>query len=935
MSSRDFGFTTLRNVTAYQPNNLYVPPNNVLVTSTNGAAVFSDNISISTLNASTINVGTKNASTINASTVNTGTLNASIISSTTIIHKLNIQAGANDSGGGYMSEFARTASSGTRTVDYQVAGNSSGFLAHWQDARYVYNPANSPDIAQVWGIVTSSIITPSIGPNIGDIRFYNSMYVNRLLEASTINTNVLSSNTINTKYMSTSKHITILDNNLSSIVLDSLGSNLYVDGQKVLTGTSISTVSSLYWSSIGGGAGIFNDTIGIPPYYYQVGIGTNGTPLNATLDVLNTAAEDLNVLNISSFGNNFVIENANSGPYNDMIGYLTNNQDNIFGPSFKLKKSKNFGSTVNGTELGYLDFQGTNTSGTYARGAYILGLQNGEAGATYVPTDLQFITCTSSSGATRMIITNDGKIGIGTTTPSAPLTVDGTIVCGSTNDGVLRLGNQGGDFFIESALSTISGSGNKLHFSNWNNTKTTMVLNTSTQQVGIGTANPLYTLDVSGTLHVSDYISSGSIRSNLISSNNISSGTISLGNLNVDLISSGTIRSNLISSNTISSGTISLGNLNVDLISSGTIRSNLISSNTISSGIGSFGNYLSTNLLSMNSGQVIGLSTINGIAWPPLDDALWSGSIGGNIYNDNSGNVGIGTNAPSHKLTVTKQGNIAEFGSTTAGVLRFATAGGTCFIQSALDASGGSGNMLHFSKYNSNVTTVAIDTSEQRVGINTTTPQYALDVSGVLNLQSGNATDSSVNDLENRSYTYIRLDQAGSSGDFAYLRNIGTPDAMQISLDIHDTNDPSFSVRSVYNNSGTDVISTLMNVDEFGTITANNYTSNSGSVGLAAVGAGATSGIVFIANKVGFLNIIVASDLKVNGKFYAYNYAIYYNGSSSEYTVYSLGPGFTSGDIIVDATNGAAGVTFTITNASGTIQTFNYSFSYTNALSIN
>jgi len=56
MTSRDFGFLTLRNTTAYQPNGTPVPPNNVFVTSTNGTSIFSGTMTISTLNTSTLNV---------------------------------------------------------------------------------------------------------------------------------------------------------------------------------------------------------------------------------------------------------------------------------------------------------------------------------------------------------------------------------------------------------------------------------------------------------------------------------------------------------------------------------------------------------------------------------------------------------------------------------------------------------------------------------------------------------------------------------------------------------------------------------------------------------------------------------------------------------------------------------------------------------------
>ena len=60
MSSRDYGFLTLRNIVAYQSNGDIVPANNIFVTSTNGVAVFSNNVSISTVTASSININTFN-----------------------------------------------------------------------------------------------------------------------------------------------------------------------------------------------------------------------------------------------------------------------------------------------------------------------------------------------------------------------------------------------------------------------------------------------------------------------------------------------------------------------------------------------------------------------------------------------------------------------------------------------------------------------------------------------------------------------------------------------------------------------------------------------------------------------------------------------------------------------------------------------------------
>jgi hypothetical protein len=107
-----------------------------------------------------------------------------------VTNSVNIRAGENDTLGtnGFMSQFIRTTSSGTYTVDYQVAGDSNGFGSNtWQDARYVYNSTDDiSNLSQVWGIVTSSNITP-IGSTIGDIHFYKSVYVDGNIGIGTIN----------------------------------------------------------------------------------------------------------------------------------------------------------------------------------------------------------------------------------------------------------------------------------------------------------------------------------------------------------------------------------------------------------------------------------------------------------------------------------------------------------------------------------------------------------------------------------------------------------------------------------------------------------------------------------------------------------------------------------------------------------------------------
>lgn len=125
---------------------------------------------------------------INGGTNNVGITEPNPQYNLDIKNTLRVNAGSNDilGPGGYMSQFIRTASSGTTTVDYQVTSDGSQFTGPWQDARYVYNNNNTPNLTQVWGIVTSSNITP-VGPNFGDIHFYNNVYIDKEVGIGTTN----------------------------------------------------------------------------------------------------------------------------------------------------------------------------------------------------------------------------------------------------------------------------------------------------------------------------------------------------------------------------------------------------------------------------------------------------------------------------------------------------------------------------------------------------------------------------------------------------------------------------------------------------------------------------------------------------------------------------------------------------------------------------
>ena len=97
MSSRDYGFLTLRNITAYQQNGLPVPPNYVLVTSSNaGVGVFSNAITISSISVSSLSASSLSVSTLTAkngfiNTLSTQAEYASSINATSILVS-NLQA---------------------------------------------------------------------------------------------------------------------------------------------------------------------------------------------------------------------------------------------------------------------------------------------------------------------------------------------------------------------------------------------------------------------------------------------------------------------------------------------------------------------------------------------------------------------------------------------------------------------------------------------------------------------------------------------------------------------------------------------------------------------------------------------------------------------------------------------------------------------------
>ena len=143
--------------------------------------------------------------------------------------------------------------------------------------------------------------------------------------------------------------------------------------------------------------------------------------------------------------------------------------------------------------------------------------------------------------------------------------------------------------------------------------------------------------------------------------------------------------------------------------------------------------YLWTNPASIS----VGTSTIS------LDNK-WT-TIGNNIYNNNTGNVGIGTSTPSYKLDV--NGRTIIRNSLYMNSTDISDVSGIYFSDGAYIGHGNSFDIRSNEVIKFNNNRLVINTNGN-IGIGTTTPQYTLDVSGSVNIGNSlfqvNTTNNSI-----------------------------------------------------------------------------------------------------------------------------------------------------------------------------------------------
>lgn len=433
-------------------------------------------------------------------------------------------------------------------------------------------------------------------------------------------------------------------------------------------------------------------------------IDTSGRVLIGTTSSVDVNGAELFMQLVSTTNNAAGALFMGLGTANSDTGYLTLGKD----------RATTYGghtAVVDGNRLGSIDFDGSDGT-NYKAFARIEGYVDGDVGSEDAPGRLRFLTTPDGDGSPdeRMRITNQGLIGINTTSPAQTLTVQGTL-------NVTADGTEGPNLFVAS-------DGN----------------------VGIGTTAPNDALEVVGNVRVSGSLNASLINATILRVNNtlfVNGSRVGIGtaspseHLTIKVTKDGTGISVTESDSTTEAVGIA------GYATSGYINLNSGGSTTISFDASSGG----LSIFNTGGGKV-GIETAS-----PYNTLTVVGSVGvsgslnassinttGNAYFAvNSGNVGIGTSAPEKTLHV-RGGNILMdndqwfmvdgVGGTASNVFKIDT-GNDLLVRVT------SNNDINFQ--DSTTTNLFIDGYSGNVGIGTTAPISPLDVDGNVTIR-GNLT---------------------------------------------------------------------------------------------------------------------------------------------------------------------------------------------------
>jgi len=425
-----------------------------------------------------------------------------------------------------------------------------------------------------------------------------------------------------------------------------------------------------------------------------------------------------------------------------------------------------------------------NVTGAYAGSETDLGI--GTSGSA--TANITFVTGTGLGR--RMTITAAGNVGIGTTTPSTKLDVNG----GSRFRGNLDLdANQRitGQYWVNGGseltyLQMYNGGdasiniGTKhwlgyISFESGNGAYTERMRITNTGNVGIGTTSPSYLLDVNGTgrfsgnLTGSSFTFGGGTFSSLVTFNGglNSAAYLTVGGV-ATFNNTATFNSTLTGTSATFSGNVGIGTtspvsvLHIEQIQNAesliTLRNNRQDlGNVPIFGISAQNSTVDIARISFyrGGGGSSGYLTFS----TKFDNAS---SLTEKVRIDGAGNVGIGTTSPSTKLNIysdtTADGILVDILSRPRITLR---------DRGNSDTIIGTGDYglddFFIDTYSGNA--LAIKGSTRNVGIGTTSPNYKLDVNGYINIYSGNGLRWGSGDAEiiNSGYSLLFKTYNGSA----------------------------------------------------------------------------------------------------------------------------------------------------------------------------
>jgi len=428
-------------------------------------------------------------------------------------------------------------------------------------------------------------------------------------------------------------------------------------------------------------------------------------------------------------------------------------------------------------------------------------------------SDMAFVTENTGVRGEKVRIASDGNVGIGTTTPSATLTVGGEVHISSSNAIGKIEGTTGGNLVLNNTTGEwqFKANGSSVNSATINASLITLNEDVyATGDVGIGTNSPVGKLNiVTGTSGVTMDIA------------NQANGSFSFSNN-----AGGAPLPTLIGRSDSSIG-ISLIGATSDTNTNGDMSFNVRENDntdfsTLTSTAFSFGRY-STKLLTILRNGAVGIGTSSpgytlevdggtdntiasfvstdaGSFISFVDDSTTSGEyvqIGavGNelairtnnasvVRIDDSGNVGIGTTTPSAKLTVEETGtsqesvlrligtNTSDAASQVSEIVSYQKSGGAA-QETSLDFR----VRKNADAYASPTTVMTL--TDGAVGIGTTTPSAKLDIEGGAVRIGGNAPTGSVAsflylDAPASKDSVLNFHQAGSQvGKLGYDASLG------------------------------------------------------------------------------------------------------------------------------------------------------------------